>query len=112
MPAASTGNPVLDAIMEQLLKENQEVAFNVWADPFLSGTRGQNPFANWLRGSYFDQIKGNYLGQLPTNPEQDFYSYLKTQDPLAQFAALAPSQRGISFSRFAPRVTQKPFGFA
>lgn len=111
MPAPATGNPVFDALIDQFLKSDPTAAFNFWASPFLTGNQGQRPFGNWLRGRS-PELFGQFLGQIPQNPTANYLSFLEGQNPLAQFMALAPSQRGVSYSRFSPTVKpQKPVGF-
>lgn len=72
--------------------------------------RGTSPLGDFIRGSQ-SRLYGSYLSELPNNPNMLFQDFLQTQDPEAQFNALAPQQRGENPSRFAPPVRFLPRKF-
>jgi len=99
---------LLQQLLQTFLAQEPTAAFYNAFSPLL-GSPNQNlsAFIRGLQPIYY----GQYLGGLPNNPSQTFPQFLQGMNPLAQFQAQAPRQRGLRPGLFAPRLKfVNPFG--
>lgn len=71
--------------------------------PWATGTNPLAQFTRSRQSQYLNQF-GNALLQ---NPSLTYTDFFKTLDPMHEFSGLAPQQRGLNYSMFAPRTIQK-----
>lgn len=105
--ALDTTSPFLRALSEEFMRQEPTSAFY----SIFPQAGGLNPFSQFLR-SRFPVYQNQYLAAAAQDPTLQLPDFLRRLNPQREFEGLAPSQRGLDNSRYAPPVRwARPFGF-
>ena len=70
--------------------------------PFFKSIGGLSPFLRRYFETQLNPIYGEYLGSLGDSPFRDFGTFLRNYDFMNRFYGIAPRQRGVYQSTYAP----------